>query len=260
MKGNRCILCFLLMMICSASWCQLLPSVVVQTPAINQATVDRAGDLYVVSDSGIVKYTMTGEIVAHNTMKNVSLFDPGNGVTMLCYIRNTNQLTILNPQLEVKNSYTIDKSIAISPVLACMLNDYHAIILDSADWSMKVIDIRDQSFVSEFALSDQKGSRYSFMKAYQNFIFLLNPNTGIEVYNRLGKKLRTINSPNLLSFNFLGEELYYYADGTIHFVDLYTLLTREQKMQPPACQFVLLTDKRLMKFFDSKIEFINLPK
>jgi hypothetical protein len=98
------------------------------------------------------------------------------------------------------------------------------------------------------------------MKKYQNFIFLLNNKTGIEIYNSMGKHLKTIDVQGVHAFNFLGEELYYYLNGRLYFIDLFTLEAREQMITGDTSKSVLLTDQFLVKVFPSKIELTTLPR
>ena len=84
-----------------------------------------------------------------------------------------------------------------------------------------------------------------FVSQYQNFLFLLDPTTGIFVYNSLGKQIRKIPSAGLGHFNFLGEELYYKEEGKLKFLDLFTAETREMNLPTPT-DFVLLTDERMI--------------
>jgi hypothetical protein len=85
------------------------------------------------------------------------------------------------------------------------------------------------------------------LREYQGFLFLLDRRVGIRVYNSIGNLIRTVSAPNLETFNFLGEELYYRRDNDLIFFDLYTAQTRSSKLPMP-CRFALLTDERLFCF------------
>ena len=225
---------------------------------IQYATVDRAGDIYVVAIDGIHKYDPKGKRLSHLPNSSTTIFDTGNGVRMTCYSNKSNEIKITDPTLQLLSTISLDASIAIEPTLACSSDDYDALVFDKADGSIKVIDTRQSVVTEEFKLDTPAGISFSFMRKYQNFIFLLNDKTGIEIYNSMGKRLQTIDAPGIWSFNFIGEELYYYANGGIHFIDLFTLERREQPISGTGCKSVLLTDQSLVKIFASKIEITGV--
>lgn len=191
-----------------------------------QITADRAGDFYAVTTKAIYKYDTTGhEIARQMTSSPITLFDIGNGVRLLAFMRDGRKYVIYSPLLEPRDTVTIDPAFAIEPWLVCSSGDYDVIILDAADWSIKKIDSRRSAVDFEFNLdlTSSVTPDIVFMREYQGFLFLLDRNVGITIYNRLGMKLRTLPVAGLRSFNFLGEDLYYYRDGNIHFINLFTL-------------------------------------
>ncbi len=226
--------------------------------AIQYATADRAGDFYAVAKAGIYKFDQELNQIASLAIGEPTLFDTGNGVRMLCFTKKDKAIKILSPTLQEISSLELDESIAIDPILACSSGDYGVLVLDKADWSLKVVDTRESTVTAEYKIEVQGQRDYTFMRMYQNFVFLLNSKTGIEIYNKMGKHLKTIPAEGLTAFNFLGEELYYYLADTLHFVDLYTLESREQKIDGNNCKSVLLTETRLVKIFPSKLEMTTL--
>lgn len=221
---------------------------------IDYATVDRAGDIYVVAADGVHKYDPKGKSLGHLPISATTIFDTGNGVRMICYSGKSNEIKITDPTLQVISTITLDGSIAIEPILVCSADDYNALVFDKADASIKVIDTRQSVVTDEFKLDIPADASFSFMKKYQNFIFLSNNKSGIEVYNSFGKHLKSIEVKGDVMFNFLGEELYYYNNGSMHFIDLFTLEKREQSVPGATCKSVLMTDQCLVKIFASKIE------
>lgn len=216
------------------------------------ATIDRAGDLYAVKDNGnIDKYNNTGGLI--NTFHNSeppTLFDTGNGVRLLAYYRNSQEVFILNPSMVLVGQDSIDPSFAIDPWIVCSSGDYDLWILDGEDWSLKKIDTRREVVLAESLIDTAtllKGRpAFTYMREYQHFLFLLEKNTGIMIFNNLGTYLRTIPAENIECFNFLGEELYFVQDKKLTFIDLFTLDKRENDLsEPPFC--TLITDDKIFK-------------
>ncbi len=215
---------------------------------IVSVSVDRPGDLYLVLHSGVIqKYSVDGLQLASTT--NISLptvFDPRDGARVFTYKRETQSYQFLSPLLEEVSTTKINQAFAVAPYLACTFGDQSLVILDSADWSIKRVNLRTSIVNMEASLqtviSDQ--TKITFMREYQNFIFLLDQSKGILVLNSIGKLIKTIEVKNLSSFNFIGEELYYVQAGQMKFIDLFTAEERSMTLPEP-CDVALLTDERL---------------
>jgi len=212
------------------------------------AAIDRAGDFYIVLQSGeILKYDKNGiSLGAYMHEETPTLFDPSNAIRLLVYYKKTQEFAWLSPDLGTNPSQTIDASIAIEVGLICPSGDQNIWVLDDADLSLKKLSVADGSLLSEFSISnDFKENNFTLMREYQNFLFLLDPKIGVIVYNSFGKQIRKIQEPSLTYFNFLGEELYYKKGNQLIFLDLFTAETREISISMPS-EFVLLTDERMI--------------
>ncbi len=210
--------------------------------------IDRAGDFYIVLQSGeILKYDKNGISLGNYVYEGTpTLFDPANAIRLLVYYKKTQEFTWLSPDLGINPFQTIDSSIAIDVALICPSGDQNIWVLDNADLGLKKVSLKDSRVIAEFSISDQfKENGFTLMREYQNFLFLLDPKTGITVYNSLGKQIRKIQETDLSYFNFLGEELYYKKDNQLKFLDLFTAETRVIDIPTPS-EFVLLTDERMI--------------
>lgn len=215
---------------------------------IVSASVDRPGDLYVAFHSGTIqKYSVDGVLLASSTNSSLpTLFDPRDGARLFTYRKATESYQFLSPLLEEVSTTKINQAFAIAPYLACTFGDQGIAILDSADWSVKRVNLRtsivNMEATIQSLISDK--TKITFMREYQNFIFLLDKSKGILVLNSIGKVIKTIDASGLTYFNFLGEELYYLQDGQLKFIDLFTAETRSITLPEP-CDVALLTDERL---------------
>lgn len=208
---------------------------------IRLTTVDRAGDFYAITEQYIYKFDSLGRQLDSVAVDvPVTLFDPGNGVRMLAYFRDKQEYAIYSPTLDERQRLGIDASFAISPWLVCASGDYDLVILDAADWSIKKVDTRRSVVSSEFTLDPEPGkdADFIFMREYLGFLFIHDRNKGIHVFNRLGMKLRTLPT-DAESFYFRGEELYYYTQGALHLVNLYTLEQRVVSIESSSRDVVL---------------------
>lgn len=236
---------------------QSKPIATIQTAAeIVNAAVDRAGDFYIILKTGeLQKFDKDGKQIGTFANKSVpTIFDPTNALRLLLFNHDQQNYTWLSPDLGEHPFQKIDATVAIAPALLCPSGDLNLWVLDQPDLSLKRFSPTTKKILSEFSIRNQFNEKTLFiaMREYQNFLFLLDPETGIHIYNYLGKRLKKIEVKGLTTFNFLGEELYYLHDNKITFIDLFTAETREIKLEQPA-QFVLLTDERFVSLSRNQV-------
>ena len=216
---------------------------------IEYAAVDRPGDLYIVTRAGqIQKFDPDGKLLSlyrHNAMP--TLFDPRDGARLFAYFRSLQQYWYLNPSFDVTSSHVLDSAFAIDPWFVCSSGDHNLWILDAADWSLKKIDPKKGSVLTEATFAVTPGKHpddFTFMREYQGFLFLLDRSQGILIFSSMGKLIRTLPAKGLKYFNFLGEELYYQQNDALQFFDLFSAETRQMALPSPAT-FTLVTDEKI---------------
>jgi hypothetical protein len=226
------------------------------------ATIDRVGELYLLSDKGRVeKIGVDGDVMASASLKNTpTLFDPRDGSHLFVYDRRSQEYIFLLPALYSNQPpVKIDSAFAVAPYLVCPSGEYELIILDSADWSLKKLNRKTNTLLHETIIIDSVAvaPQILYMREYQNFIFLLDSKKGILIFNMMGKLLRTISGKEIHYFSFLGEELYYLENDTLHFFDLFNEETRSMKI-PSISEFAFITDERLYLISRNKAEIFSL--
>ena len=254
-----CIIIFLLPLCASAQF-KKINSFEVKENIVFSA-VDRPGDLYVVLHSGMIqRYSVDGVLLASSANSPLlTLFDPRDGSRLFTYKRATQSYQLLSPLLDEVSVTKINQAFAIAPYLVCTFGDQGLVILDSADWSVKRVNISTAIINMEVSLQSllPKKPNITFIREYQNFIFLCDKDEGIMILNNIGKLIKTIAVKNLTSFNFLGEELYYVQDGVLKFMDLFTAEPRTMEL-PEVCDVALITDERLYLIRQNKVSIFTL--
>ncbi|MBL0739770.1 hypothetical protein [Chryseolinea lacunae] len=226
------------------------------------ATVDRPGDLYVITKRGQVqRFTSEGTVGIVYKLNNHELtqFDPRDGARLFAYFRKDRHYTLYSPSFDPTVSYHLDSSFVIEPWLVTMSGDHDIWVLDAVDGSLKKVVQKTETVEVDVKIPAElyKDPRsITFMREYQGFVFLLQPGKGIQVFNGMGKWLRTV-ATSAKSFNFLGEELYYIEKDKLKFFNLFTTETHEQAL-PEAGQFALVTDQRTYIIRYKTIDFFGL--
>ena len=230
--------------------------------SIGYATVDRPGDLYIVTVSGqIQRFDKDGNVASvYKSNPAPTLFDPRDGSRLFAYFRNDQHFEFLGPSFDVTRSGKLDPADAIDPWLMCVSGDYNFWVLDAADKSLKKIDASSGTITVDVKVSEQESdsiTSYIYLREYQGFVFLHHLKKGVLVFSSLGKPLKTIGHATINHFNFLGEELYYSSASTINFFNLFTAETRQMALKQTG-QFVLMTDERMFIINDKSIDFFEM--
>jgi hypothetical protein len=225
------------------------------------ATIDRVGELYVITKQGqIQKFDIDGKLVSlYKNGPIPTLFEPRDGSRLFAYFRKERKIEYLNPSLEPSNSLVIDSAFVIDPWLSCSSGDYNIWVLDAEDNTMKKINPKTATVeVDVIVASDiaQGFSSIKFIRDYQGFFFLLDELKGIHVFNGIGRWIKTIPAPNLSYFNFMGEELYYPQGSGLTFVNLLSGEKREVPLSK-TFEFALVSDERLYIIEGNSIHFFE---
>lgn len=225
------------------------------------STVDRPGDVYIVTKEGqIQKFDKDGKLIVVYRHKGApTLFDPRDGARLFAYYRAQQEYDYHNPSFEIVSSFRIDSAFAIEPWLIAPSGEKKLWVLDNADHSLKKINPAEAQVEVEVIIDAtliEDATAFTAIREYQNFVFLLNPGKGIFVFNSLGKQIKVIPAKGISSFNFLGEELYYVSGNMIKFIDLFTAENRELKLDAKPHN-VILTDERMVHVYHKSFDIFE---
>jgi len=213
---------------------------------IESVAIDRLGDFFLVFKNGeIKKYDANGKVLASlKKEKTTTLLEPWFHPKIFVYDQQGQQIALYDRNFQNPDIRQLDPSIAIKPLLACPTNDNKLLVLDAADLSIKKVNPLNNEVTAEFYIdSAEARPHFIYLREYQNLIFLLDKNSGIVIYNTVGKKINQLKT-DANNFGFFGEELYFLQDRKIVFFDLYTEKTR--LVEVGAGRFVLVSDERIL--------------
>ncbi len=229
---------------------------------VEHAFVDRPGDLYIQFENGTIrKYDTNGKIIIETSpAEKVTLFEPRDGSRAFSYQRNGQWYSYA--LFSNFNKEALRDEFAIEPWLVCSSGDKNFWVVDAADLSIKKINTAKGTIDVEVLLAQDLHKNKEdliMIREYQNFLFIHNKNTGIEIHNAIGNRIKAIPGKEIEYFNFLGEELYYRQNNQLIFYDLYDTSIREMELEKEV-KFLLLTDERVYKIYTDKAEiFIQNP-
>lgn len=214
---------------------------------IVNVSVDRMGNFFLLPEKGgIKKYDLDGKVMASLPKKKPTLIETWYHPSIFIYDRASQKYYSYGRFFEDVKEYKLAPEFAIEPYLACPTHDNRLWILDKADYSLKKVNPLNQEVINEFNLDIGSSTpEFTYLREYQNLIFLQEKNSGIWIINTLGKIITKVEMKNPSNFGFFGQELYYLENNIIHFVDL---LTEARHDLPLAgdLKFAIVTDERIL--------------
>ncbi len=221
------------------------------TKSVAQVSVDRLGNFFIVQQNGVLKkYDLNGKLIASSKSATCTLLEPWYHPVIFQYDKKKQQITTSGRNFENSKLTKIDPAWAINPQLVCPTNDNKLWLYDEADASLKKINPLSGEVIFEFGIDTiqfKVKPNFTHLREYQSLVFLLDKNSGIYLFNTIGKQINKIEKVGIQNFNFFGEELYYLADDYIVLYDLYTEENRKIKVTEKN-QFVIVTDERVILF------------
>ncbi len=227
----------------------------IKSGEVTQLMVDRLGNFFTVTRSGeIKKYDPDGKVISKLKSRTITptLVEPWYHPSIFVFDRKAQRYSFYDRHFENVRQYSIEPSWAIEPYLICPRSDNRLLVLDKADYSIKVVNPLTNQVQSEFLIDAALVSgdpEFIYLREYQNLIFLLDRKSGIIILNNIGKVINKISVAGLNNFNFFGEEIYYFTDNRINFFDLYTEESRFLPLERNY-RFALITDERIIGITD----------
>lgn len=226
---------------------------------VASACVDRPGDLYILhTDNKVSKFDTLGMPVADMGFeKTPTVFEPRDGARMFVYFADVKQGAFFSDG--TSQGFFIYDYFAMEPVFATACGDNQVWIVDKGDWSIKKLDPKAGKIIAEAPIDRaqfQDEPKITAVREYQNFLFVLDKNMGIIVFNAIGKQIKKIEGKDIPYFNFLGEELYYRKGDKLIFYDLFDGSTREENIDS-TCLYTLLTDVRKYVVYKDRIDVFD---
>ena len=255
------------LIICSKTASQNL-SLIKSVPFENvqNVSVDINGSIYVADDKGnLNQFDSTGRLVNHFSPPQpatVTLLDASRTMNVFIFYRDLQKYTVLNRFLyssdftSVNNEY-IGYAYLISPSL-----DNNLWVFDNQSFSLKKYDILLQKVTIDVPLDlvlDSDNYNISYMKEYQNRIYLNDTKKGVLIFDNLGNYLATL--PFLTNhFSFTGEEIYFLSDNQIKFYNVYSGKERNLGIKDSNPKYVLISENNVVLFSDRAILFCKIKE
>jgi hypothetical protein len=240
---------------------------------IEKVSIDTYFNFYVADDKGnVFKYdSMGNQLLRFSPSKKatVSLLESWRTVNIFLFYRDIQEYTILDRFLTTSSSNSTfrqneeDNETGIGFArLASLALDNNLWIFDDEDFSLKKYNTRINKVILHTSLDLILNPSYydlSFMREYQNLLFVNDKNSGILVFDNLGNYKTKLPYKGLSYFNFLGNNIYFISEGKLIIYDIYT--SKQKSILLPGektYNYAPLSETKGYLFSSDSIEIYNV--
>jgi hypothetical protein len=246
-----------------------------KTTPIHRVSIDPYFNFYVSDDKGnVFKYdSMGNQLLRYSPPKKakVSLLEAWRGINIFIFYRELQEYTILDRFLTTSNQNFAfqkdrednEKRVGFARI-ATVASDNNLWVFDDEDFSIKKYDTRNNNVILHVPLDlilDPSYYDLTYIREYQNLLFINDKNKGILVFDNLGNYKTMIPQIGIDYYNFLGNNLYYLCEGKLIILDIYTSKKREVILPTDKkYKYILLSENKGYLFTEDSIDIYNYTK
>ncbi|MES2389216.1 MAG: hypothetical protein V4543_14535 [Bacteroidota bacterium] len=236
---------------------------------ITRVSLDRQDRFIVCTEKGLVtrfdSNGNAGNLYSPRRPADVTLAEAWNGLRIFLFYRDLQEYVYLDRFLTESPNSPVPQDIVGYARMAAPAQDDNLWVIDEADFSLKKIDPVAGSVLLSTRLApvlqSPKNADFSFMREYQNRLYIAERNTGIIVFDNMGNMQRRLPLKDVGFFSFSGDEMVFTKGSEISFINIYTLA--ERNISLPAdikAQRVLVSGKSAAVFTDTAMLICELLK
>lgn len=201
------------------------------------ASLDRRGNFYVAdAQDNIHQYGPDGQplnVYSPPLPGHTAQLEAWNVAKIMAFYDDRQEIRLLDrflaPITQIRLGDYFDGLVRV----ATLAPDDKLWLLDESDLTLRQFDPTVQRFGQTTPLDliiGRSKPDFRFLRQYQNNLYLVDRNSGIFVFDNLGNYRKKLPLTGLSTVGFRDDELYYLADGALHFFQLYTLAERTQPL------------------------------
>ncbi|MEM6522154.1 MAG: hypothetical protein AAF693_00100 [Bacteroidota bacterium] len=225
-------------------------------------STDKQGNIYLAfQDGSIDKYDEKGQLLNHFSAQKLAvptLIEAWNPLKVFSFYQDFQEYTFLDRFLTTANRFSIS-SISSYVGLVTISADNNLWLIDLSDFSLKKFDVNFQEVTIDRPLDlvlSPSDYEASFMREYQNLLFISDINQGILLFDNLGNYLRTISTKKTNYFSFDQDDIYFVEQDMIRLINIYSGDTRCIKL-PISPKYAIIGNNALVVISDLEMIFFE---
>ena len=222
-------------------------------------TTDNIGNCYLVSGDEVKKYNAKGELLkvfSNKKLGKISSIDATNPLRILLFYKEQSQLLILDSQLS-QNGNPIDLlniNLEQSDVVCTSFNNGIWLFNRQNNELVRLTQNLEKA-VSTGNLNTLLNTELkpNFMVENGSYLYLNNGNSGVLIFDIYGTYYKTISLFQLLRFQVVENNLYYYKDSVFSKYNMKLLSTSDTLLLKPFPRDVRIGNNHLYKAYQDSL-------
>ena len=209
---------------------QLIPADSVRTThEIIAYSADRTGNIFVETEGGsIIKYSRElDSLAAYNPSRvgDFKLIEAWHGFQVFAFSQKFQDFVLLDRFLARENRYNLGETGMYFVDLATISSDQNLWLFEENGLRLMKYNFRSGETVLEVNLDQwltNSNHEFSFIREYQNLIFLQDIESGTYVFDNMGNFIKQINTGGANYLSFYNESAYFLRPGELVQLGLYS--------------------------------------
>lgn len=228
---------------------------------------NRSGEIFLAFEGGtITKYNESlDSIISFSPSKigDITLLEAGHGFQIFTFYNEFQEFAILDRFLTRDTRYDLSQTSANYIDNCTFSRDQNIWAFEENKMRLVKINLSIREVVVEVPLEfiiDSQDHKISFIKEYQNLVFIVDELSGIYIFDNLGNYLRKVEAKGVEQCSFNKDHLYYVEGNQLQVISLYS--KDRQLIQLPEDLYlgVLATPEYLYLVLPNEVRSIMHPK
>lgn len=206
----------------------------------------------------LYKYDSTGRLL--NTYSppkrsKVALLEAERTMNIFLFYENFQEYVFIDRWFNPTQPLSLSRERVGFARLATVALDNNLWLIDDLDFSLKKFNTRFQNIDITTPLNlilDPSEYEITFLREYQNQLFIVDKNSGILVFDNLGNYKTKLPFQNVSWFSFLNDNIYFIQDEELVLYNLYTYKEKRIKL-PVKTSVVILYDHKMFVPVENKM-------
>ena len=229
----------------------------------HQVSIDRQGNIYVAASNGdIDRYDRQGLFSKHfspTKKAQPTLLEAWQGLRTFVFYQDFQEYLFLDRFLSQSERYELaDQKISSTISLATIAADNNLWTFDNQNLSLKKMDLQNGEIISDTNLNfilKNKTHEFTYMREYQNLLFLSDKKEGVLVFDNIGNHIETLPLMAVNHFSFSGTKLItLFGDKLVTF-ELYAKEKKRGRFTRPLLQLCINGKQASFSFHETKTRY-----
>lgn len=222
---------------------------------IDQVTHDKFYNFYITTSNGqIFKYDKLGNFLLFNSPSKpqpINNIEGTNTIRVFCFYKELQEFNYFDRFLTFDNSIKLDPLVIGFAKTATISSDNTIWIFDESDYNLKKYDPVLQKTLQTVncnLLFEQGDHNISYMKEYQNKLYMIDKDSGVYVFDNMGNFNRFITLSDVNQVSFYENNMYALCGNKLYQFHLYDNLSIDEKILKSNYSFFFRSEEHIYLF------------